>query len=38
MTWPQPSPGLVIGYSYLWQDERRKDRPAILLNPLRHRM
>jgi hypothetical protein len=35
---PAPAPGLVIGYSYLWHDERaagaeegRKDRPCAIV-------
>lgn len=43
MTWPEPRPGLVIRYSYLWEREARegreegvKDRPcAIILVLLR---
>jgi len=38
MTLPVPAPGLVIGYSYLWHDERiagaeegRKDRPCAIV-------
>ena len=26
MALPSPRPGLVIGYSYLWRDEARRDR------------
>lgn len=43
MTWPEPRPGLVIRYAYLWENEARagreegvKDRPcAIILVVLR---
>jgi hypothetical protein len=38
MALPLPNPGLVIGYSYLWHDERRrgaregrKDRPCAIV-------
>lgn len=38
MTLPKPEPGLVISYSYLWQDEARtgqesgrKDRPSVIV-------
>lgn len=38
MTWPDPRPGLVIRYSYLWQSEARlgreegvKDRPCAIV-------
>lgn len=38
MTWPQPQPGLVIRYAYLWQreaqaglEEGRKDRPCAII-------
>lgn len=42
MTWPTPSPGLVIRYAYLWEEAARtgreegeKDRPCAVL--LAHR-
>lgn len=38
MSWPKPTPGLVIRYAYLWadeaarrQDEGLKDRPAAIV-------
>lgn len=38
MTWPEPRPGLVIRYSYLWhreaaggREEARKDRPCAVI-------
>jgi hypothetical protein len=38
MALPEPAPGLVICYSYLWHDERRrgvdegrKDRPCAIV-------
>ena len=38
MALPDPAPGLVIGYAYLWRDERRsgleegrKDRPCVIV-------
>lgn len=38
MSLPEPEPGLVISYAYLWrhehnkgQDEGRKDRPALIV-------
>ncbi|HEY3887128.1 MAG TPA: growth inhibitor PemK [Caulobacteraceae bacterium] len=38
MSWPEPQPGLVIRYSYLWsqeaalgQDEGLKDRPCAIV-------
>jgi len=38
MPLPEPEPGLVISYSYLWHYERaagveegRKDRPCVIL-------
>ena len=38
MPLPDPKPGLVIGYSYLWQDQARtgreegaKDRPCVIV-------
>jgi hypothetical protein len=38
VTWPEPRPGLVIRYSYLWhreaaegQEEGRKDRPCAVI-------
>ena len=38
MTLPEPAPGMVISYSYLWPDERkagledgRKDRPCAIV-------
>ncbi|RDJ25017.1 hypothetical protein DWF00_17575 [Bosea caraganae] len=38
MTWPEPTPGLVIRYSYLWQREAQagqeeglKDRPCAIV-------
>ena len=38
MALPDPAPGLVIGYSYLWRDEAlqgleegRKDRPCVIV-------
>ena len=38
MSWPEPAPGLVIRYSYLWQrehdagrDEGVKDRPCAII-------
>lgn len=38
MTFPQPEPGLVISYAYLWrhehnrgQEEGRKDRPCVII-------
>ena len=38
MALPEPTPGLVIGYAYLWRDEAlggadegRKDRPCVII-------
>ncbi len=38
MSLPDPTPGLVIGYAYLWRDEARsgqeegrKDRPCVII-------
>lgn len=42
MTWPEPQPGLVIRYAYLWQreadagrEEGAKDRPCAIILALR---
>jgi hypothetical protein len=42
MPLPEPHPGLVISYSYLWRDEARagreegvKDRPAVIVLAVR---
>ena len=41
MAYPEPKPGLVICYSYLWHDEKKKgqeeglkDRPCVIANVL----
>jgi hypothetical protein len=43
-TLPDPEPGLVIGYSYLWrnealrgQEEGRKDRPCVIVLSIQSR-
>ncbi len=43
MTWPEPKPGLVIRYSYLWQEEAAlgreegsKDRPCAIVLAVRN--
>jgi hypothetical protein len=42
VTLPDPTPGLVIGYAYLWRDEAlkgleegRKDRPCVIVLSVR---
>ncbi len=42
MPLPDPQPGLVVRYAYLWRDEARrgqeegvKDRPCVILNSSR---
>ena len=42
MALPDPTPGLVIGYAYLWRDEARrgleegrKDRPCVIILSVR---
>ncbi len=43
MSLPQPAPGLVIRYNYLWADEAArgneegsKDRPAAIVMAVKH--
>lgn len=44
MALPEPAPGLVIGYAYLWRDEAlagreegRKDRPCVIILSVENR-